>query len=113
VRDTGPGMDADVASRIFEPFFTTKEIGKGSGLGLSQVYGFVRQSGGEVTVSPAPGQGAAFEITLPAITRRPEPSRPTVPSTGSDAAPNGSWWSRTIRRCWPWRSIRWRAWATT
>jgi signal transduction histidine kinase len=67
VRDTGPGMPHDVASRIFEPFFTTKDVGKGSGLGLSQVYGFVSQSGGDVAVVTAPGEGAAFEITLPVI----------------------------------------------
>jgi signal transduction histidine kinase/DNA-binding response OmpR family regulator len=88
VRDSGPGMPPDVASRIFEPFFTTKEVGKGSGLGLSQVYGFVRQSGGEVTVLTAPGQGAAFEITLPAITAPAETVAPAVPShteaTGSE-----------------------------
>ncbi|MDG2523505.1 response regulator [Caulobacter segnis] len=65
VTDTGAGMEPDVAARIFEPFFTTKEVGKGSGLGLSQVYGFVRQSGGEVFVDGRPGQGARFDIRLP------------------------------------------------
>ena len=50
VQDTGHGMPADVAGRAFEPFFTTKEIGKGSGLGLAQVYGFARESGGTVQI---------------------------------------------------------------
>jgi signal transduction histidine kinase/DNA-binding response OmpR family regulator len=63
--DTGTGMEADVAERVFEPFFTTKDVGKGSGLGLSQVYGFVRQSGGEVDIRTAPGQGTTFRISLP------------------------------------------------
>ncbi len=84
VRDTGPGMAPDVVSRIFEPFFTTKDVGKGSGLGLSQVYGFVRQSGGDVTVVTAPGEGAAFEITLPAID--PPDRVETAPGAPSEAA---------------------------
>jgi len=65
VADTGSGMPAEVAARAFEPFFTTKEFGKGSGLGLSMVYGFVRQSGGVLDIESNPGEGTKILICLP------------------------------------------------
>ena len=65
VRDTGSGMSDAIKARVFEPFFTTKDIGKGSGLGLAQVYGFAKQSGGAVNIDSVVGQGTRIVLLLP------------------------------------------------
>jgi signal transduction histidine kinase len=87
VTDTGCGMPPEVRDRVFEPFFTTKEVGKGTGLGLSMVYGFVRQSGGCVTVESAPGAGTTIALYLPKTTQRPDAE---VEAMQTQAIPGGS-----------------------
>jgi PAS domain S-box-containing protein len=76
VVDTGQGMPPEVLQRAIEPFFTTKEIGRGTGLGLSQVHGFITQSGGDMVINSEPGQGTRVGIYLPVVeSREAEPAR--------------------------------------
>jgi len=82
VRDSGVGIAPAALERIFEPFFTTKEVGKGSGLGLSQVYGFVQQSGGQIKVHSEAGSGACFSLFL----RHSDKAAEAVPGRAEPAA---------------------------
>ena len=79
IQDTGDGIDPEVLPHIFEPFFTTKETGKGTGLGLAQVYGIVKQHNGYIDVHSAVGQGATFVIYLPVLARNGNIFAPSQP----------------------------------
>jgi signal transduction histidine kinase len=88
INDTGHGIDPAALSHIFEPFFTTKEKGKGTGLGLSTVHRIVKESGGDVWVNSAPGEGATFTICLPRSLVSSDageaPAAPAVPGAGCE-----------------------------
>jgi PAS domain S-box-containing protein len=79
ITDTGSGMSEEVIARAFEPFFTTKQPGQGTGLGLSQVYGFVKQSGGHVKIYSEVGQGTTIKIYLPRLLRGSDAEREVEP----------------------------------
>ena len=80
VSDDGCGMSPEQTERVFEPFYTSKAAGSGSGLGLSMVYGFVKQSNGAISVESAPGKGARFTILLPGVELRARPAPPRLPA---------------------------------
>ncbi|WP_180287643.1 ATP-binding protein [Azospirillum oleiclasticum] len=86
VADTGTGMAPEVQARAFEPFYTTKEVGKGSGLGLAQVYGFTRQSGGRVEIDSAPGRGTSITLLLPRTTKPVSGTAPDLPAATGNRA---------------------------
>jgi CheY-like chemotaxis protein len=90
--DSGTGMPQDVVARVFEPFFTTKDVGKGSGLGLSQVYGFARQSGGHVAIQSEVGKGTSVRLYLPWT----EPVQVEIPKIAEGPPPDAEHYTKVL-----------------
>ena len=82
VGDSGSGMAPEVVARAFEPFFTTKEVGKGTGLGLSMVYGFAKQSGGQLGITSELGSGTIVSLYLPRVHEQTETTAAEPPASG-------------------------------
>ena len=104
VTDSGYGIPAAILDKVFEPFFTTKDVGKGSGLGLSMVYGFVKQSNGHVMIYSEEGHGTTVRIYLPQAEGVAQPVEASRPSPGRKEATRPSWSSKTIVWCENWLS---------
>ncbi|QUS42526.1 response regulator [Tardiphaga alba] len=90
VADTGSGMSDAVLARAFEPFFTTKEVGKGSGLGLAQVYGFAKQSGGGVRIETRVGEGTVVKVYLPRVVEAAQSVSPVDAATAHELVPGST-----------------------